>query len=415
MSNADADSKSFPPYKHDYLEAVLNPCFVDERIDSRSVSPENPTGERSAGGMSHGGRKDAARTLSPGEKIILADIKGPGTLRHIWMALPWGRPESMRALRLEGFYDRMSEPSISVPVCDFFGLPHGRATEFYSQLITVPEGHGGHGVNYYIPMPFGRSVRIELTNETDIAVGICYQIDYTLEPLLPERTHYLHASFRRENPTTLRRDFVVTEGLKGPGRFLGCVIGIRVLDKATFYGEGEMKIYRDGDHKFPTICGTGLDDYVGSAYGLRCHYGQYAGAPLVLFAPDADKKPLPSPDYLSFYRWHIPDPIMFSRDLRATLQQIGWVSLVKSEEELEHYKATHLPAGQGWVLSQNGKRMMGLLERQDDYCATAFVYCRTPQPVPRLNIDSAIANIARMPYEKPTPFEEMILRMFPEE
>lgn len=403
MSSADADSKSFPRYMHDYLEAVLNPCFVDERIDSRSVSPENPTGERSAGGMSHGGRKVAGRTLSPGEKVILADIKGPGTLRHIWMALPWGRPESMRALRLEGFYDGMSEPSISVPVGDFFGLPHGRTAEFYSQLITVPEGRG---VNSYIPMPFGRSVRIELTNETDKAIGLTYQIDYTLEPLLPERTNYLHVSFRREDPTTLRRDFVVTEGLRGPGRFLGCVVGIRVIDDA-FYGEGEMKIYRDGDQEFPTICGTGLDDYVGSAYGLRCHYGPYAGTPLWLSAPDADKSPLSSPDFLSFYRWHIPDPIMFSKDLRVTLQQIGWIPKLESKEELERYKATHLPAAKDWVL--------GLAERQDDYCATAFVYCRTPQSVPRLNIDSSIAKIARMPYEKLTPFEEMILSMFPQE
>src|SRR5688572_21314778 len=278
----------------------------------------------------------AGRTISPGERVVLADIKGPGTLRHIWMALSWVRPEIMRALRLEGFYDGMSEPSISVPVADFFGLPHGRATEFYSQLITVPEGRG---VNSYIPMPFGRSVRMELVNDSDEDTSLAYQIDYTLEPLLPELTHYLHASFRRENPTTLRRDFVVTEGLKGPGRFLGCVVGIRALDKATFYGEGEMKIYRDGDQEFPTVCGTGLEDYVGTAYGLSRHYGPYAGAPLVLFAPDADKSPVTSPDYLSFYRWHIPDPIMFSRDLRATLQQIGWVPQFKSQVELERYKA----------------------------------------------------------------------------
>jgi len=405
-------SKALPPNLHNYFEAILNPCFVDEVIDSRSVSFENPTGERGAGGMSHGGRKgNAGQSISPGEKIVLAAIEGPGTLRHIWMALDWRRPESMRALRLEGFYDGMSEPSISVPVVDFFGLPHGRATEFYSQLITVPEGRG---VNSYIPMPFGRSIRVELTNETDKPTGLAYQIDYTLEPLLPERTHYLHASFRRENPTALRRDFVITEGLKGPGRFLGCVVGIRVLDK-TFYGEGEIKIYRDGDQEFPTICGTGLDDYVGTAYGLSRHYGQYAGAPLVLSAPDAYKDPLTNPDYLSFYRWHIPDPIMFSRDLRVTLQQIGWTPEFKSEEELERYKATHLPAGRGWILSQDGKGLTGLAERQDDCCATAFVYCRTPQRVPRLNIDAAIADIARMSYENPTSFEKLVLRMYPDE
>jgi hypothetical protein len=410
VSSIDAASK-VPPSMHAYCDAVLNPCFVDERIDSRSVSFENPTGERGRGCLSmlDGGRKSrAGRAIASGERVVLADIKGPGTLRHIWMALSWVRPELMRALRLEGFYDGMSEPSISVPVVDFFGLPHGRATEFYSQLITVPEGRG---VNSYIPMPFGRSVRMELVNESDKDVpGLVYQIDYTLEPLLPERTHYLHATFRRENPTTLRRDFVVTEGLRGPGRFLGCVVGIRMLDDA-FYGEGEMKIYRDGDGDSPTVCGTGLEDYVGSAFGLNRHYGPYAGTPLWLSAPDAAKDPLSRPDFLSFYRWHIPDPIMFSKDLRVTLQQIGWIPKFKSKEEFERYKATRLPATKDWPATEDWhKDWLGLAERQDDYCATAFVYCRTPQPVPRLNIKSATANVSRMPYEKLTPFEEMALQ-----
>lgn len=409
VSSIDAGSKA-PPSTREYCDAVLNPCFVDERIDSRSVSFENPTGERGVGCLSmvlDGARKSrAGRAIASGERVVLADIKGPGTLRHIWMALNWERPELMRALRLEGFYDGISEPSISVPVPDFFGLPHGRVTEFYSQLITVPQGRG---VNSYIPMPFGRSVRMELVNESDEDTSLAYQIDYTLESLLPERTHYLHASFRRENPTTLRRDFVLTEGLKGPGRFLGCVVGIRLLDKAArWYGEGEMKVYRDGDGDSPTVCGTGLEDYVGSAFGLGRHYGPYAGTPLWLSAPDADKSALSAPDFLSFYRLHVPDPIMFSKDLRVTLQQIGWVPQFKSQEELERYKATHLTAsGKDWILSQDGKSLLGIAERQDDYCATAFVYCRTPQPVPRLNIKSATANIARMSYEGMTFFEKL--------
>ena len=409
---ADARSNSAPASAHNYFDAVLDPCFVDERIDSRSVSFENPTGERGVGCLSmalDGVRKSrAGRAIASGERVVLADIKGPGTMRHIWMALSWVQPELMRALRLEAFYDGMSEPSISVPVTDFFGLPHGRTTEFYSQVITVPEGRG---VNSYIPMPFGRSVRMELVNESDRDTSLAYQIDYTLEPLPPEHTHYLHVSFRRENPTTLRRDFVVTEGLKGPGRFLGCVVGIRVLDK-TFYGEGEMKVYRDGDGDSSTVCGTGLEDYVGSAFGLSRHYGPYAGTPLWLSAPDADRSPLSSPDFLSFYRWHIPDPIMFSKDLRVTLQQVGWIPKFESKEELERYKATHLPASsKDWKLSQDGKRLMGIAERQDDYCATAFVYCRTPQPVPRLNIKSATANIARMSYEGLTLFEELMKKL----
>jgi hypothetical protein len=247
-------------------------------------------------------------------------------------------------------------------------------------------------------MPFGRSVRIELTNESGEDSALAYQIDYTLEPLLPHQISYLHASFRRENPTTLRRDFVLTEGLKGPGRYLGAVVGIRPLDKAPrWYGEGELKIYRDGDGNSPTICGTGLEDYAGSAFGLGRHHGPYAGAPLWLSAPDADQSPLAAPDFLSFYRWHLPDPVMFSKDLRVTLQQIGWLPKLPSKEELERYKAIYT----------DGKSYAGLAERRDDYCATAFIYCRTPQPVPRLDIRSATANVARMPYEDLNFFEKL--------
>ena len=99
---------------------------------------------------------------------------------------------------------------------------------------------------------------------------------------------YLHVEFRRENPTTMRRDFVITDGLRGPGRFLGCAMGVRIIDGGNWYGEGEMKLYRDGDDALPTICGTGLEDYVGSAWGLGPHASPYGGAPLVVQPPGAD-------------------------------------------------------------------------------------------------------------------------------
>lgn len=385
--------------------AVLDPSFVDETLDSRAVTSENPTGARGSGGMSFGGRKGrGGQTIRAGETAVLAQIEGPGTLRHFWIALPtwWESPESMRSLRLEGYYDEMTEPSISVPLLDFFGLPHGRVIEYYSQLTTAP---GGRGLNSYIPIPFDRSVRIELVNESDRDAGIAYQIDYTLEPAYPAPTSFLHVSFRRENPTTLRRDFVIADGLKGPGRFLGCVVGIRPIDTSTFYGEGELKIYRDGDGEFPTICGTGLEDYLGSAFGVVRHYGPYAGAPIILFAPDADQSAMATPDYLSFYRWHLPDPVMFSADLRVTLQQIGHIPHMTSAEEVERYERTHLPASRGWVKSSDGTRLFGISERQDDYCATSFVYCRTPQAVPRFDMESARSDLDLLPYEDPVLFD----------
>jgi hypothetical protein len=384
------------------LDAVLDPTYLDESLDSRTLSSENPTGARGAGGMTFGGRKGrGGQTFPAGTSTVIADIEGPGTLRHFWIALPmwWASPASMRSLRLEGYYDGMGEPSISVPLLDFFGNPHGRVAEHYSQLTTAPNGRG---LNSYVPIPFARSIRIELVNESDRDADIAFQIDYTLEPGGPPPTSFLHVSFRRENPTTLRRDFVIADGFTGPGRFLGCVVGIRPLDTSTFYGEGEQKIYRDGDREFPTICGTGLEDYLGSAFGIARHHGPYTGAPLVLFPPGADDDAMRTPDYLTFYRWHLPDPVMFSTEIRVTLQQIGITPpAFETAAEADEYARTHLPAYRGWARSSDGMGIYGLAEREDDYCATAFVYCRTPQPVPRYDVESARADLDLLPYEDP--------------
>lgn len=379
---------------------VLDPTYIDPRLDSRSVSFENLTGDRGNGAKIGNGRKDRPfRIVDPGEKVVLADIKGPGTLRHIWTMLSGLAPEVARALCLEVFYDGLSEPSICVPILDFFGLPHGRVAEYYSAMVSANEGRG---LNSFIPIPFARSIRVEFTNDSVRHIALFYQIDYTLEPSIRENRSYLHATFRRENPTTLRRDFVIAEGLKGPGRFLGCALGVRVLEKGMWYGEGEVKIYRDGDRDFPTICGTGLEDYVGSAWGLGRHYGPYAGAPINIPAPAPEAAPGSQlgPDLVSFYRWHIPDPIMFSDDLRVTIQQIGAAGFAKGQEaQFEAYKQNHPTTGHGWMEFSNGS-MFGLYERSDDYCATAFVYCTRPQPVPRFNTDVAVRDVGWLPVEQ---------------
>jgi D-arabinan exo alpha-(1,3)/(1,5)-arabinofuranosidase (non-reducing end) len=389
------------------LGDVLNPTYIDTRLDSRSISFENPSGARSSGGKLAGGRKGRpAYIFDPGEKVVLADISGPGTLRHIWMTLGQGPPELMRSLRLEVFYDGLPEPSVSVPVLDFFGLPHGRWAEYYSALMSVNEGRG---LNCHIPMPFGRSVRVEFTNDSSHYIVLYYQIDYTLEPFDAQHTSYLHAQFRRENPTTPGRDFVIAEGFEGPGRFLGCSVGVRVLDKDNWYGEGEVKIYRDGDVEFPTYCGTGLEDYVGSAWALARHSGLYAGAPLNIPA-SANARTGPCPDYLSFYRWHLPDPIMFSNDFKITIQQIGAASFNQGQEAAyDAFKSSHQSAGRGWTSTPDSPMIgVGLFERRDDYCATAWVYCRKPRPVTRFDARIASGDVGLLPSEK-LPEPEMPL------
>lgn len=383
---------------------AFDPSRIDPTLDSRAVTFENPTGARGAGGRAAGGRKGApSRHLPPGHTVVLADLRGPGTLRHIWMTFPPAPPAAMRAMWMEVFYDGADTPSISVPCLDFFGLPHGRPVPYFSALTAAQEGRG---FNAYFPVPFRDSVRVELTNSAARPMDLYYQIDYTLEPQLGDDVGYLHAAFRRENPTVQGRDFVVADGLRGPGRFLGCNLGIRVIDPGLWYGEGEVKVYRDGDDAYPTICGTGLEDYAGSAWGLGPHYALYAGAPLDVRPPSAG----PNPDFVGFYRWHLADPLLFARALRVTIQQIGFTAFASgNEERFARFAQEHPAAGHGWVRNPRpGVLAQGLAERVDDYCATAYVYCRTPQPVPRLHVPAALADIDRRPYEHPHPFEQLL-------
>jgi len=381
-------------------DPAWNPAHIDPSLDSRAATFENPTGARGAGGRAHGGRKGApSQRIRRGERVVLADIEGSGVIRHIWMTFMPAPPEQMRGAVLEVFYDGADEPSVSVPCLDFFGVAHGRPVPYASALTAMQEGSG---FSSWIPMPFRQGVRIELLNASNRTMTLYYQVDYTLQPEVPAELGYLHVSFRRENPTVMRRDFVIAEGLRGPGRFLGCNVGVRVIDAGHWYGEGEVKVYKDGDGELPTICGTGLEDYVGSAWGMGAHHAPYGGAPLIVGAPA-------QPTFVGFYRWHVPDPIMFERDLRVTIQQIGaMIFTAGQEDELAAYDATNPAAGAGWIRDPApGLRAFGIAERVDDYCATAYVYCAQPQPVPRLDVDAALADIARMPEEPSLPNEHL--------
>jgi len=379
-----------------------DPSRIDLSLDSRAITFENPTGARGAGGTARGGRKGSPnRIIQPGESVQLADIEGPGTVRHLWMTFPPAPPEVMRALWMDVRYDGLASPSISVPCLDFFGLPLGRPVACASLLATAQEGRG---FNACFPMPFQRRFTMQVTNGSPVPMSFYYQLDYTLGPVA-EDAGYLHVAFRRENPTTMGRDFVIVDGLQGPGRFLGCVVGIRVLDEGPWYGEGEMKAYIDGDSDFPTICGTGLEDYVGSAWGMGQHHAPFAGSPV-----DVRESPGATPDFVGFYRWHVPDPIVFRERLRVTIQQIGYALFREGQEaEFERYAASHPAAGAGWARNPRpGVIAQGIAERVDDYCAAAFVYCREPQPVPPLNLGAALANIERKPYERPHAMERFL-------
>ncbi|MFO0689599.1 MAG: glycoside hydrolase family 172 protein [Myxococcota bacterium] len=398
-----------------------DPSRIDLSLESRSVSFENPTGARAAGGAAHGGRKGAPfRELAAGERVVLADLEGPGTIRHVWLTIPPAPPERMRAVRLEVFYDGLDVPSISVPVVDFFGAPLGRPVPLVTALSAIQEGRG---FNAYYPMPFERRVRVELVNESTNRLLLYYQIDYTLDRgadkldrgaaaldphSAPEREpSYLHVAYRRENPTTQKRDFVIFEGLRGPGRFLGSVVGIRVRQDELFawYGEGEVKMFFDGEGPLPTICGTGLEDYVGTAWAMGPHQTPHAGVPFEIRDPARPDRRMP--DLTGFYRWHLADPIVFRESLRVTIQQIGAVFVLPGEEaKRAAIDAGHPVAGTGWRRSQGAfPADWAIAERSDDYCAAAFAYCRTPQAVRRYASEEATAQVERLPYEQASPAE----------
>ena len=366
--------------------------------ESRAITFENPTGERGAGGTARDGRKGAPnRILSPGERVVLADLAGPGRVTHLWMTVGALRslgappPAFLRAQVLEVFYDGMDEPSVSVPALDFFGVVHGIPASYASSLTAANEGLG---LESRIPMPFDGRMRIEYVNGSDELALLYYQADVLLGPRAGEGGR-LHAVFHRENPTTIGRDLVILDGLRGPGRYLGMTGGVRPFDH-WWWGEGEVKVFLDGE-THPTICGTGTEDYLGSAWSMGEFVAPESGAPLVVGPTGKESGGW---SLVSYYRWHLSDPIVFRESATVTLQQIGSAMFREGDENtLARFKAEVTPAGDGWIegVLGGGVKAFTLYERSDDWCATGFAYCAEAQAVPRLDIEVATADITGVP------------------
>lgn len=328
------------------------PYDLSASLQTRSISFENPTGDRAAGGLAASplgvGRKgDPARMIAPGETVTLADIAGGGTIRHIWLTGPMA-PRALRGVVIRAWWDDQPHPSIESPLGDLFGFAHGRTPTFESAVHSVGKRNG---LNLWLPMPFTRRARLTLTNETARPVIVFYQIDYTLGDAHPEDVGRLHVRFWRENPTTPGQDFELLPRREGKGRYLGAVIGVRPLS-GGWWGEGEAKIFLDGDTDVPTICGTGAEDYVGLSFGIQQTPFRYHGANWRELDDDTNT------GRVSMYRWHLPDPVTWTRDIRVTIQQIGITGGV-TPATIEDYKAM-------------------LVERADDWSAAAFWY----EPVP---------------------------------
>jgi hypothetical protein len=333
-------------------------------VESRWASGENPTGEKGKGGQANGGRKGSPTVaIKAGESRVLAEAKNTsGTVRRIWMTFPDRSPQMLRSLKIEMFWDGAAKPAVSAPLGDFFGIGLGQTTVFQSALFSNPEGRS---FNSFVPMPFKTGMKIVMTNESKTNLDeLFYDVDYTLGDRHPANMLYFHAYYRRENPTTLQKDYEILPRITGKGRYLGANIGVIVNTKEyfnTWWGEGEVKIYLDGDRELPTIVGTGAEDYVGTAWGQGQYANLYQGSPV------ADEKTM----RWSFYRYHIPDPIYFYREARVTIQQIGYLA-PHSRPPLVENKRTLYRAGAGLVpmdMSKDGK-----FERADDYSSCVYFY-----------------------------------------
>ncbi len=285
-----------------------------ENLESRWISFENITGEKGQGGMANHGAKGQAWDVIPaGEAITLVDIEGPGIINRIWMTIRHRTEYDLRGLIINMYWDNEEKPAVSVPFGDFFGIGHGKTAVFENALFSSPEAQS---FNSLVQMPFKTAAKIEVVNEMERPVSdIFFDVSAQFMDRWDDSFLYFHAYWHRDTLTTLAEDFEILPYIQGKGKYLGTNISVIANPKygETWWGEGEVKIYLDGDKEWPTLVGTGTEDYIGTGWGQGVFAHRYQGNPVI----DREKRKW------AFYRYHIIDPIFFSDDIRVTIQQIG--------------------------------------------------------------------------------------------
>jgi hypothetical protein len=316
----------------DGLDLGLGNLYRTSKAKSRSISPENFTGEKGKGGRAtEGTGKNAARELGQTWKVspsvviktkttfTLGEIQGPGCIQQIWMT-PTG---NWRRSILRFYWDGETEPSVECPVGDFFACGWGKYCQVNSLAVCV---NPGSAFNCYWPMPFRKKARITLENIDDKDMVLYYQVNYALTDV-PRDAAYLHAQFRREDPLTQKALYTILDGVEGEGQFVGTYLAWEVHSPG-WWGEGEIKFFMDGDKDWPTICGTGTEDYFCGSYNFENRETKkyqvfttpYTGLAQVI-PPDKIYEP---GQRFGLYRWHVADPIRFEKDLKVTIQALGW-------------------------------------------------------------------------------------------
>jgi hypothetical protein len=325
--------------KYNGLSVGLSNLDQVSDAKTRSISPENFNGEKGKGGMAITGTgQDAAKDLGQGWKVspsvvikskttyTIAEITGPGQIQHIWMT-PTG---NWRYEILRVYWDDETSPSVEVPVGDFFCNGWGEYAPVNSLAVTV---NPGSAFNCYWPMPFHKKCRITLENIDDEDMTLYYQVDYTLTSV-PNDAAYFHAQFRRVNPMPFKKVYTLVDSIEGKGQYVGTYMAYG-SNKNGWWGEGEIKFFIDGDTQFPTINGTGTEDYFCGSYDFdtkkisstgveTSEYtefsGPYTGLPQVIRGDGHYH----NAQRFGLYRWHIVDPIRFEDNLKVTIQDLGW-------------------------------------------------------------------------------------------
>ncbi len=356
--------------KFNGLDVNLGNLYRTSDAKTRSISPENFNGEKGKGGMATTGTgagpsRDLGQKWKVSPSVVIkkkttytvAEIDGSGAIQHIWMT-PTG---NWRYSIIRFYWDDETTPSIEVPVGDFFCMGWGKFAPVTSLAVVV---NPGSGLNCYWTMPFRKKCRITMENIDNEDMVLYYQVDYTLTEV-PKDAGYFHAQFRRVNPLPLKKDYVLVDSIKGKGQYVGTYMAYGSNNNG-WWGEGEIKFFMDGDTDFPTINGTGTEDYFCGAYDFDTHKvdkngvessnytefsGPYTGLPQVIRGDGHYNVA----QRFGLYRWHITDPIRFDKDLKVTIQDLGW-----------HQDGRYMPL-------------------QDDIASVAFWYQTEPHaPFPKL-------------------------------
>lgn len=356
--------------KYNGVESNMGNIFKLSDAKSRSISPENFTGAKGQGGMAtEGTGKNPSRDLGKGWKVspsvvikahttfTIAEIDGPGSIQHIWMT-PTG---VWRNSILRFYWDGETTPSVEAPVGDFFCMGWNQYAPLQSLAVCV---NPGSAFNCYWPMPFHKKCKITMENIDDRDMVLYYQVDYILTDI-PSDAAYFHAQFRRVNPVPYKQVYTLLDGVKGHGQYVGTYMAIGVHNNG-WWGEGEIKFYIDGDKEYPTINGTGTEDYFCGSYDFDTRKKNAAGVDESNYTefctPYSGLCQVIRGDghynvsqRFGMYRWHITDPIRFEKDIKVTIQDLGW-----------HSDGRYLPL-------------------QDDISTTVFWYQTDPhQPFPEL-------------------------------